>query len=57
MNSLNLLKDFEDVAIMLGVTKEQLKNIIVYNKRNQYTEFEIFKKMGLKERSINLKIL
>jgi hypothetical protein len=57
MRNLRSLKNFEDVANVLGITKEQLKSIIVYNKKNHYTEFEISKKMDLKEKSINLRIL
>ena len=56
MKNLRSLKSFEDVANVLGITKEQLKSIIVYNKKNNYTEFEISKKMDLKEKFINLRI-
>lgn len=48
--NLKSLKNFEDVATMLNVTKEELKDIIVYNKRKNYTEFEILKKNGSKRK-------
>lgn len=48
MTNLSSLKNFEDVANILGINKEQLKSIIVYNKKNNYTEFEISKKNGSK---------
>ena len=50
MKNLRSLKSFEDVANVLGITKEQLKSIIVYNKKNNYTEFEISKKNGSKRK-------
>ena len=56
MKNLRSLKNFEDVANVLGITKEQLKSIIVYNKKKIILSLKFQKKMDLKEKFIDLRI-